>query len=146
MARQGGPTAAMLALLTTISPAAATATLTCVADDPSVSLDVQAIVGHAGSFNTVEAKAVIKSQGPGAKAVELADEHLVQRWTTGVDIRLRFFRAEPAYMIDLTIETRGRRDDEKERPGTYRLTFTDIPPGREPATVNRNGRASCTLG
>jgi hypothetical protein len=141
-----GLAATVLALLVTITPAAATATLTCDADDSSLSFHVQAAIGHAGTFNAIRAEAGIKVQGPGAKPVELAVEHLVQRWATGRDVRLRFFRDEPAYTIDLTIETRGRKDDERERPGTYRLEFIDSAPGKQPTTVNRNGRASCTLG
>lgn len=146
MIEKTGLAAAMLALFVTISPAAATATLTCDADDPSVSLRVQATIGHAGSVNTIHAEAVIKSRGPRAKPVELAAEHLVQHWATGRDVRLGFFRDEPAYAIELAIETRGKKDDERERPGTYRLDFTDAAPGKKPTTVNRTGRASCTLG
>lgn len=146
MIKMAGLAATMLALLFAISPAAATATLSCDADDTSLSLHVQATIGHAGSFNAAKAEAIIKSQGPGAKPLELGDEHLVQRWATGRDVRLRFFRDEPAYSVDLIIETRGKKDDEKERPGTYWLEFTDSAEGKRPTTITRIGRASCTLG
>ncbi len=146
MIKEARPAAALLAFLLTAPPAAATASLTCDADDRSVSLHVGAAIGHAGDFSAVEAKVAVKSRGAGAKPVELSAEQLVQRWATGRDVRLRFFRDEPAYSLDLTIETRGREDDEKERPGTYRLEFIESAPGRPTTRITRTGRASCTVG
>lgn len=146
MIKTFGLAAAMSALLVSISSAAATASLTCDADDTFISLHVQATLGHTGHFNAPRAEATIKSQGSAAKPLELEDEHLLQRWATGLDVRLRFFRDAPAYLVDLTIETRGKKDDENARPGIYRLEFTDTTPGKQPTTVKRTGRASCTIG
>ena len=108
----------ILALLLA-TPAYATASLSCSADDKSLRFSAEGIVSH-GVGETVaqfagELEVRLKDAPPGLRKLPLALEHLTQRWLHGREVKLRLFRereGEGQGSVELVVETAGgeRRD------------------------------------
>jgi hypothetical protein len=126
-------------------PVSATATLLCTANDTAVQVTIQASVGLAGSLGAVQGELVLKSEGA-AQKLSFTGENVMQHWATGRDVRLRLYRDETLGSADLTIETRGKADDEAPRPGRYRLQAVQTLPNAPSRSVKLNGYATCSVG
>jgi hypothetical protein len=144
----------ILALLLA-TPAYATASLSCSADDKSLRFSAEGIVSH-GVGEAVaqfagELEVRLKDAPPGLRKLPLALEHLTQRWLHGREVKLRLFRereGEGQGSVELVVETRRAGKDETEFSGSYILTVSgeDAAPGAPARTPKARGRASCSLG
>ena len=142
-----------IAALLVATPAYATASLSCSADDKSLRFSAEAIVSH-GVGETVaqfagELEVRLKEAPPGLRKLPLALEHLTQRWLHGREVKLRLFRErEGDGSVELVVETRRAANDETEFSGRYVLTVSseDAAPGAPARTLKARGRASCSLG
>ena len=143
-----------IAALLLATPAYATASLSCSADDKSLRFSAEGIVSH-GVGETVaqfagELEVRLKDAPPGLRKLPLALEHLTQRWLHGREVKLRLFREreEGHGSVELIVETRRAGKDETEFSGSYVLTVSgeDAAPGTPARTLKARGRASCSLG
>ena len=144
-----------IAALLLATPAYATASLSCSADDKSLRFSAEGIVSH-GVGETVaqfagELEVRLKEAPPGLRKLPLALEHLTQRWLHGREVKLRLFRereGEGQGSVELVVETRRAANDETEFSGSYVLTVSseDAAPGTPARTLKARGRASCSLG
>ncbi|MFL4974575.1 MAG: hypothetical protein ACJ8DT_12930 [Microvirga sp.] len=142
-----------IAALLLATPAYATASLSCSADDKSLRFSAEAIVSH-GVGETVaqfagELEVRLREAPPGLRKLPLALEHLTQRWLHGREVKLRLFRErEGDGSVELVVETRRAANDETAFSGSYVLTVSseDAAPGAPARTLKARGRASCSLG
>jgi len=142
-----------IAVLLLATPAYATASLSCSADDRSLRFSAEGIVSH-GVGETVaqfagELEVRLKDAPPGLRKLPLALEHLTQRWLHGREVKLRLFREREGHgSVELIVETRRAGKDETEFSGSYVLTVSgeDAAPGAPARTLKARGRASCSLG
>ncbi|HEX8165869.1 MAG TPA: hypothetical protein VF601_08785 [Beijerinckiaceae bacterium] len=147
---------ALPALLLGARPGLATASLSCDADDKSLKLSAQAVVGHGMgeglSGFQAEIQVLLKGAPETLRKLELAGEHLTQHWVHGREVKLRMYRdgpgSEAAGSVDLVVETRAAAKDEPEHRGSYVLTVSTpgASPGAEGKTLKARGRAACSLG
>jgi hypothetical protein len=120
-----------IAALLLATPAYATASLSCSADDKSLRFSAEGIVSH-GVGETVaqfagELEVRLKEAPPGMRKLPLALEHLTQRWLHGREVKLRLFRereGEGQGSVELVVETRRAANDETEFSGSYVLTVS----------------------
>ena len=137
----------VVALICASQQASATATLLCTANDTAVQVAIQASVGLGGSLSALEGELILKGKGlSGPWKVSFTGENLMQHWATGRDVRLRLYRDETLGLTDLTIEARGKADDEAPRPGRYRLHAVQTPTNARPYSVKANGFVTCSVG
>jgi len=144
-----------IAALLLATPAYATASLSCSADDRSLRFSAEGIVSH-GVGETVaqfagELEVRLKDAPPGLRKLPLALEHLTQRWLHGREVKLRLFRereGEGQGSVELVVETRRAANDETAFSGSYALLVSgeDTAPGAPARTLKARGRASCSLG
>ena len=144
-----------IATLLLATPAYASASLSCSADDRSLRFSAEGIVSH-GVGETVaqfagELEVRLKEAPPGLRKLPLALEHLTQRWLHGREVKLRLFRereGEGQGSVELVVETRGAGNDETAFSGSYVLTVSgeDAAPGTPARTLKARGSASCSLG
>ncbi len=144
-----------IAALLLATPAYATASLSCSADDRSLRFSAEGIVSH-GVGETVaqftgELEVRLREAPPGLRKLPLALEHLTQRWLHGREVKLRLFRerdGEGQGSVELVVETRRAANDETAFSGSCVLTVSgeDAAPGAPARTLKARGRVSCSLG
>jgi hypothetical protein len=148
-----------IAALLLATPAYATASLSCSANDKSLRFSAEGIVSH-GVGETVaqfagELEVRLKDAPPGLRKLPLALEHLTQRWLHGREVKLRLYRererereGDGQGSVELVVATRRAGKDETEFSGSYVLTVSgeDAAPGAPARTLKARGRASCSLG
>src|SRR5215204_2812765 len=110
------------------TPAYATASLSCSADDKALRFSAEGIVSH-GVGETVaqfagELEVRLKDAPPGLRKLPLALEHLTQRWLHGREVKLRLFRerereGEGQGSVELVVETGERA---RTRPNSAAAT------------------------
>lgn len=136
-------------------PVLATATLSCDADDRSLKLSVQAVVGHGAGESLSgfqgELQVLLKGAPDDLRKLALGAEHLTQHWIYGREVKLRIYRERPDGLqgdVEIVVETRAGAADEPEHRGAYVLTVHAPGPsaGAEPKTLKARGRATCSVG
>lgn len=95
----------------------------------------------------LQGELTLKVENAGAaQKVSFTGENVIQHWATGRDLKLRLYREDTLGSADLTIEARGRADNEDRRSGKYRLNAVQTPAKEPSRTVNLQGFVSCSVG
>lgn len=146
------PGRAVLALACMLAtPAAASGSFECNAEDKAVSVTAAAAFSHGfgAAFNNFRASIELKAS-PTAAPLELDAQALAHHWLHGRELKLRLYHERPdtpGAALELVIETRRQAGDETAYAGRYHLTVTE--PGKDGAPARERsykGRVSCSVG
>lgn len=145
-----------LPVLAGVTPAGATASLSCSAQDRAVSFAVEAVVSHGvGEVVTgFRGEAILRLKGipDGFRPQVFESGNLTQAWIRGRDVKIRIYRdgpeSGPRASVELVIETRGAGGDATDFRGTYELSVEHLAAssGAEARTAKARGKAACSLG
>lgn len=137
------------------SPAAATGSFGCSADDKAVAFEAEAVFsyGLGEPFSNFRSRLSVKGKGApaGLADLELDGQSLVHHWLHGTELKLRLYheRAEaPHGSVELVIETRRRPDDETDYAGRYVLRVFEVggTAGAEGKELIYKGKVTCSVG
>jgi hypothetical protein len=141
------------ALILLSTPALASASLACSAEDKAVRFSADAVVSRGLGEQVPQFSGQIELLVQGVpedfRKLSLSLEHLTQRWLHGGEVKLRIYRereGEPHGSVELVIATRQSRKDETEYRGRYELAVTTVGQDLAAKTLKARGRATCSFG
>jgi hypothetical protein len=137
------------------SPAFASAGLSCEASDKTMKLSLEAGISRGVGEDFFSFKGELEILAAGIpkdfQKIEVAKEHLTQRWLDGRNLKLKIYRereGEPHGYVDIVIEAWPRKDEEDQFRGGYTLTIFDMSVKKdgEGKTTTLKGRVTCSAG
>ena len=149
--------AATLAILALVPrPALATGGFSCSVADRNLKLNAEGAFSHgagAGVVNFGGSLEVLAKAAPeDLRKLDLAQEHLTQRWLSAKDLRLLVYRERsgsgPHGSVELILQTIRRGGEEAPYRGSYVLNiyFLSADGSSEGRTITLRGPAECVVG